>query len=87
MMNFHSLSFSFHFFLPQEDDGSQNPVASITWDDGIYSTIKRFVVYEREWICSIQIEYDENGESIWSPTHGENEGSISEVSQSKILDY
>ncbi|KAL0553471.1 hypothetical protein IC582_007366 [Cucumis melo] len=66
-----------------EDDGSQNPVASITWDDGIYSTIKRFVVYEREWICSIQIEYDENGESIWSPTHGENEGSISEV----VLDY
>ncbi|XP_038898650.1 jacalin-related lectin 3-like [Benincasa hispida] len=66
-----------------EDDGSQNPVASITWDDGVYSTIRGFVVYEREWICSIQIEYDENGESIWSPTHGENEGSVSEV----VLDY
>ncbi|XP_038898646.1 mannose/glucose-specific lectin-like [Benincasa hispida] len=66
-----------------EDDGSQNQVASITWDDEVYSTIRRFVVYEREWICSIQIEYDRNGESIWSPTHGENEGSVSEV----VLDY
>nr|WRQ20294.1 jacalin-related lectin 4-like [Citrullus colocynthis] len=60
-----------------ENDGS------ITWDDGVYSAIRRFVVYEREWICSIQIEYDQNGESIWSPRHGESDGSISEV----VMDY
>ncbi|XP_022137535.1 jacalin-related lectin 3-like [Momordica charantia] len=63
-----------------EHDGYRNPAA---WDDGVYSTIRRLVVYEREWICSIQIEYDQNGESIWSPKHGGNDGSISEV----VLDY
>lgn len=81
-----AVNFWFHFFLPQEDDGSRNPAASNTWDDGAYSTIRRFVVYEREWICSIQIEYDLNGKSFWSPKHGENEGSISEVSQNEALD-
>lgn len=28
-------------------------------------------------------EYDQNGESIWSPKHGETEASISEVSQNR----
>ncbi|KAL5713358.1 Jacalin-related lectin 3 [Ranunculus cassubicifolius] len=31
------------------------------WDDGVYTGVS---------ICSIQIEYDRNGQSVWSVRHG-----------------
>ncbi|XVE56105.1 hypothetical protein DITRI_Ditri03aG0210600 [Diplodiscus trichospermus] len=41
------------------------------WDDGVYSGIKQiFITKTSEAICSIQIEYDRNGQSVWSVRHG-----------------
>lgn len=53
------------------------------WDDGAYSTIRRLLIYHGQWICSLHVEYDKNGHSIWGSKHGGNEGSLSEV----MLDY
>ncbi|XP_022137459.1 jacalin-related lectin 3-like [Momordica charantia] len=50
------------------------------WDDGVYSTVRSLVITHREWICSIHVEYDKNGESIWGSKRGGNEGSTSVVS-------
>ncbi|KAF8405295.1 hypothetical protein HHK36_010197 [Tetracentron sinense] len=40
------------------------------WDDGVFSGIKQIYVTRGEAICSIQIEYDRNGQSLWSVKHG-----------------
>ncbi|KAJ4838015.1 hypothetical protein Tsubulata_030946 [Turnera subulata] len=36
------------------------------WDDGIFSGVKKIFLTKGEAICCIQIEYDRNGESVWS---------------------
>lgn len=45
-----------------------------SWDDGVFSGIKQIFVTKTEAICSIQIEYDRNGQSVWSVKHGGNGG-------------
>lgn len=55
------------------------------WDDGAYSTIRRLLIYHGQWICSLHVEYDKNGHSIWGSKHGGNEGSLSEVLPSLSL--
>lgn len=45
------------------------------WDDGVFSGIKQiYLTRVSEAVCSIQIEYDRNGQSVWSVKHGSNEG-------------
>ncbi|PON52020.1 Jacalin-like lectin domain containing protein [Parasponia andersonii] len=45
------------------------------WDDGVYSGIKQiYLTRSPEAICSIQIEYDRNGQPVWSVKHGGNGG-------------
>ncbi|KAF7816113.1 jacalin-related lectin 3-like [Senna tora] len=45
------------------------------WDDGVFSGIRQiYLTKVSESICSIQIEYDRNGQSVWSVKHGSNVG-------------
>ncbi|CAL0301685.1 unnamed protein product [Lupinus luteus] len=44
------------------------------WDDGAYSTVRQLVIVHGDEIDSIQIEYDNEGNSIWSPRHGGSGG-------------
>ncbi|RDX69341.1 Jacalin-related lectin 3, partial [Mucuna pruriens] len=45
------------------------------WDDGVFSGIKQiYLTKAPEGICSIQIEYDRNKQSVWSVKHGGNAG-------------
>lgn len=45
------------------------------WDDGVFSGIKQiYLTRGPEAIHSIQIEYDRNGQSVWSTKHGGNGG-------------
>ncbi|XP_011028924.1 PREDICTED: uncharacterized protein LOC105128794 isoform X2 [Populus euphratica] len=44
------------------------------WDDGVFSGIKQIFITRAEAMCSIQIEYDRNGQSVWSTKHGGNGG-------------
>ncbi|XP_061968848.1 uncharacterized protein LOC133692143 isoform X2 [Populus nigra] len=44
------------------------------WDDGVFSGIKQIFITRAEAMCSIQIEYDRNGQSVWSVKHGGNGG-------------
>uniref|UniRef100_A0A803LKG9 Jacalin-type lectin domain-containing protein n=1 Tax=Chenopodium quinoa TaxID=63459 RepID=A0A803LKG9_CHEQI len=44
------------------------------WDDGVFTGIKQIFLTKSEVICSIQIEYDRNGQSVWSIKHGVNTG-------------
>ncbi|KAI5435160.1 jacalin-related lectin 3 isoform X1 [Lathyrus oleraceus] len=45
------------------------------WDDGVFSAIKQiYLTKVSEGICSIQIEYDRNRQSVWSTKHGGNGG-------------
>ncbi|XP_010498396.1 PREDICTED: pentatricopeptide repeat-containing protein At1g19720-like isoform X2 [Camelina sativa] len=54
---------------PWGGDGGQS------WDDGVYSGIKQiFVTRGNDAISSIQVEYDRNGQSVWSTKHGGNNG-------------
>ncbi|KAK3231688.1 hypothetical protein Dsin_003569 [Dipteronia sinensis] len=47
------------------------------WDDGVYSGIKQiFVTRTEAAVCSIQMEYDRNGQSVWSIKHGGNGGTF-----------
>ncbi|XP_021911591.1 jacalin-related lectin 3 [Carica papaya] len=47
------------------------------WDDGVFSGIKQiFVTRSSDAISSIQIEYDRNGQSVWSVKHGGNAGVV-----------
>lgn len=45
-----------------------------SWDDGVFTGIKQVFLTRSEVICSIQIEYDRNGQSVWSVKHGGNTG-------------
>ncbi|XP_021851042.1 jacalin-related lectin 3 isoform X1 [Spinacia oleracea] len=45
------------------------------WDDGVFTGIKQIFLTKSEVICSVQIEYDRNGQSVWSVKHGGNTGS------------
>ncbi|CAN1824122.1 Jacalin-related lectin 3 [Linum perenne] len=45
------------------------------WDDGVFSGIQQiFLTRTVDAICSIQIEYDRSGQSVWSVKHGSNTG-------------
>ncbi|KAK7305408.1 hypothetical protein VNO77_43314 [Canavalia gladiata] len=45
------------------------------WDDGVFIGIKQiYLTRAPEGICSIQIEYDRNKQSVWSIKHGGNGG-------------
>ncbi|KAB1203777.1 Agglutinin [Morella rubra] len=45
------------------------------WDDGVFTGIKQiYLTRAAEAICSIQIEYDRNGQAVWSIKHGGNGG-------------
>ncbi|XP_050939157.1 jacalin-related lectin 3-like isoform X1 [Cucumis melo] len=57
------------------------------WDDGAHSTIRQIVITHDKCIHSVNIEYDNNGESIWKPKHGGNRGSTSEVTTQQPLNY
>ncbi|KAL8153919.1 hypothetical protein V2J09_011679 [Rumex salicifolius] len=46
------------------------------WDDGVYTGIRQIFLTRSEGLCSIQIEYDRNGQSVWSIKHGGNSGTI-----------
>ncbi|MCL7040026.1 hypothetical protein MKW94_015620, partial [Papaver nudicaule] len=54
------------------------------WDDGVHTSIKQLIITHGTGIDSIQIEYDNKGNSIWSPKHGGNGG---EKSDRVILNY
>lgn len=79
----------FLFLLQEHDEASPETTVKIKirgseeggspWDDGVYSTVRSLVITHREWICSIHVEYDKNGESIWGSKRGGNEGSTSVV--------
>lgn len=46
-----------------------------SWDDGVFSGIKQiYLTKVSEGICSIQIEYDRNRQSVWSVKHGGSGG-------------
>lgn len=41
------------------------------WDDGVYAGVRKIrLTRSGEAICSIQIEYDRNGHSLWAAPHG-----------------
>ncbi|KAH7567215.1 hypothetical protein JRO89_XS07G0032900 [Xanthoceras sorbifolium] len=47
------------------------------WDDGVFSGIKQiFLTRTDASVCSVQIEYDRNGQSVWSIKHGGNGGTF-----------
>jgi hypothetical protein len=54
------------------------------WDDGVFSGIKQIIIMRGEVIHSIQVEYDRNGQSVWSMRHG---GSGGETTNRIKLDY
>ncbi|KAK2975121.1 hypothetical protein RJ640_023576 [Escallonia rubra] len=47
------------------------------WDDGVFTGIKQIILTSSQAICSIEIEYDRNGQSVWSVKHGGNGGHTS----------
>ncbi|KAK4387494.1 Jacalin-related lectin 3 [Sesamum angolense] len=44
------------------------------WDDGVFTGIKQIILTKTDAICCIEIEYDRNGQSIWSVKHGSSSG-------------
>lgn len=40
------------------------------WDDGVYTGVKKIILTRGDAICSIQVQYDQNGHSVWSALHG-----------------
>lgn len=44
------------------------------WDDGVFSGIKQIYITRGQAITSMQIEYDRNGQSVWSTKHGAGSG-------------
>ena len=51
----------------------------VSWDDGVYSSVRQVVITHAMGIDSIQIEYDNNGTSIWSEKHGGRGGYIKDT--------
>ncbi|XP_057813562.2 jacalin-related lectin 3 isoform X1 [Cryptomeria japonica] len=54
------------------------------WDDGVFSGIRQIIIFREEVINSIQVEYDRNGQSVWSTRHG---GSGGETTNRIKFDY
>ncbi|KAK4481414.1 hypothetical protein RD792_012304 [Penstemon davidsonii] len=54
------------------------------WDDGVYTGIKQIVLTKTDAICCIEIEYDRNGQSVWSVKHG---GTGGQTANRVKLDY
>lgn len=50
------------------------------WDDGVHTTVRQLIIYSSQVIESIRIEYDKNGQSKWSDTHGREVGTRNTVS-------
>lgn len=46
------------------------------WDDGVFTGIKQIILTRAQAICSIEIEYDRNGQSVWSINHGGTGGQM-----------
>ncbi|KAM7521165.1 hypothetical protein LguiB_020127 [Lonicera macranthoides] len=46
------------------------------WDDGVFTGIKQIILTRAQAICSIEIEYDRNGQSVWSVNHGGTGGQM-----------
>lgn len=44
------------------------------WDDGVFTGIKQIILTKTDAICCIEIEYDRNGQSVWSVKHGGSSG-------------
>lgn len=45
------------------------------WDDGVFTGIKQIILTQTsEAISCIEIEYERNGQSVWSVKHGANVG-------------
>lgn len=44
------------------------------WDDGVFSGIRQIFLTRGTAICSIQLEYERNGQSVWSVKHGGDGG-------------
>ncbi|CAI9116823.1 OLC1v1018087C1 [Oldenlandia corymbosa var. corymbosa] len=44
------------------------------WDDGVFTGIKQIILTRTDAICSIEFEYDRNGQSVWSVKHGNSSG-------------
>ncbi|KAK6115796.1 hypothetical protein DH2020_008065 [Rehmannia glutinosa] len=44
------------------------------WDDGVFTGIKQIILTKTDAICCIEIEYDRNGQSVWSVKHGGSGG-------------
>ena len=70
-----------HACMLQSFEESKNKLLSIgpfgskggddIWDDGVHSTVKQLVICaDVNGIRWIQIEYDDNGKSVWSDKHG-----------------
>lgn len=58
------------------------------WDDGVFTGIKQIILTTGQASCSIEIEYDKNGQSVWSIKHGGNGGVMSgQTSQRVKLEY
>lgn len=58
------------------------------WDDGVYSGIKQiFVTRGNDAISSLQVEYDRNGQSVWSVKHGGNNGVFTHRVNNKSFIY
>uniref|UniRef100_A0A7C9DXH2 Jacalin-type lectin domain-containing protein n=1 Tax=Opuntia streptacantha TaxID=393608 RepID=A0A7C9DXH2_OPUST len=56
---------SLHDIGPWGGEGGQ------PWDDGVYTGVRKIrLTRSGEAICSIQIEYDRNGQSAWAVQHG-----------------
>ncbi|KAL2892756.1 Jacalin-related lectin 3 [Bienertia sinuspersici] len=55
------------------------------WDDGVFTGIKQVFLTRSEAICSIQIEYDRNGQSVWSVKHGSYYGPVSKDDHCKVI--
>lgn len=46
----------------------------ITFDDGVYSTVRQVVITHGAGVDSVQIEYEKQGVSVWSNKHGGHGG-------------
>ncbi|XP_047981668.1 jacalin-related lectin 3 [Salvia hispanica] len=54
------------------------------WDDGVFTGIKQIILTITDAICCVEIEYDRNGQSVWSVKHG---GTNGQTANRVKLDY
>lgn len=56
------------------------------WDDGVFTGIKQIFLTITDAICCIEIEYDRNGQSVWSVKHGGSGGqTTNRVCEEEVL--